>query len=608
MTHAICICVVVGLLLPLAACSNDRTQEPIIGLYYPPTPDLGPDLSAPDAGVDLGARDPQCDGAPQGAFCSLPQATGSCVGGRCALVACLFGWRDCDGAGETGCEADVTTAARCGACNVSCDEAQACQSGPRGWACSAGVLCEAGRFDLDGAQANGCEWSTDDEVNTRAITSPVMEVQAARRLTSLGAFWMAGSGDAGRYLTRDILDTTARPLTPLTFGDTPLAPSQAVGISGSDAQLGELFVAWRDGLSAHTVGGDEGATLTDLYSAPCQAPDKTPAPIIDLAPGRVTGGGVWAATASSVLSLRARGGCAGARCLTDEGAFGPVDYLRAFYPYADHGALDAAAPVADARFAFTAAELSACAPCALDTATGAALEDLRCQSAAQCRPAGFEADAATCPACAAAPATSCPSLDLVALLPSPTRRALYLITRRGVVLLTHDEAGRWQPAARLEAAFEPNTTTTSGFLQAAVAADGADADRLYLLHSSGYLRPLQITFPTTTAPDLTLPTIALAGPDLGVELTDTERAALADRPRQLLASDPETVLLLTAERARVLRPLAATYRSHTFERGALEGELRYVNASVRADGGFDLLRSRFGRLATQAVRPALNGD
>ena len=69
----------------------------------------------------------------------------ACVGGECA---CEAGYADCDGDAENGCEADLASAASCGACGVVCRHA-ACQAG----AC----VCEPGFDDCDGDAANGCE-------------------------------------------------------------------------------------------------------------------------------------------------------------------------------------------------------------------------------------------------------------------------------------------------------------------------------------------------------------------------------------------------------------------------------------------------------------------
>jgi hypothetical protein len=52
-----------------------------------------------------------------------------CGMGRCGL-SCGRGWVDCDGAPDTGCEANVLTDARnCGGCGVVCRLGQTCRAG-----------------------------------------------------------------------------------------------------------------------------------------------------------------------------------------------------------------------------------------------------------------------------------------------------------------------------------------------------------------------------------------------------------------------------------------------------------------------------------------------
>src|SRR5690606_28202651 len=58
-----------------------------------------------------------------GTICQLPHAAETCAEGRCELVACHPGWADCDGVLSNGCEADLSDAATCGACDVACEGA-----------------------------------------------------------------------------------------------------------------------------------------------------------------------------------------------------------------------------------------------------------------------------------------------------------------------------------------------------------------------------------------------------------------------------------------------------------------------------------------------------
>lgn len=51
-----------------------------------------------------------------------------CMAGNC-MTACDRAWGDCDGNSSNGCEASLTTAARCGACGRACADGQTCTDG-----------------------------------------------------------------------------------------------------------------------------------------------------------------------------------------------------------------------------------------------------------------------------------------------------------------------------------------------------------------------------------------------------------------------------------------------------------------------------------------------
>ncbi|MBP6831165.1 MAG: hypothetical protein KA978_10300 [Deltaproteobacteria bacterium] len=97
--------------------------------------------------------------APDGTACPLDGAAGRCEVGVCTRVACAPGRGDCDGAPSNGCEADLTTPARCGACHTTCPApgphaAAVCAAG----AC--GITCSVGYADCDGDATDGCEVNT----------------------------------------------------------------------------------------------------------------------------------------------------------------------------------------------------------------------------------------------------------------------------------------------------------------------------------------------------------------------------------------------------------------------------------------------------------------
>jgi hypothetical protein len=128
----------IALLLLVASCSGDVT-----------------DWSAawPDTQTDVA----NCGALGNG--CRLAQATTVCSAGRCEVVACDDGWKDCNGDATDGCEADLdANAEHCGACGKPCHLANATA------ACSGGICritsCDRGWGDCDGSDSNGCETNT----------------------------------------------------------------------------------------------------------------------------------------------------------------------------------------------------------------------------------------------------------------------------------------------------------------------------------------------------------------------------------------------------------------------------------------------------------------
>src|SRR5260221_626491 len=74
-----------------------------------------PDLSVrPDIALECGGT------GPRGTTCNFANATSGSSNG-CYLEACRFGWDDCDGAVDTGCETSVLTDVKnCGYCGNHC--------------------------------------------------------------------------------------------------------------------------------------------------------------------------------------------------------------------------------------------------------------------------------------------------------------------------------------------------------------------------------------------------------------------------------------------------------------------------------------------------------
>jgi hypothetical protein len=54
--------------------------------------------------------------------CDVRHARAACSAGACVVAQCAPGFADCNGDPKDGCEADLSNAATCGACNVACSE------------------------------------------------------------------------------------------------------------------------------------------------------------------------------------------------------------------------------------------------------------------------------------------------------------------------------------------------------------------------------------------------------------------------------------------------------------------------------------------------------
>ncbi len=97
-----------------------------------------------------------------GAVCDSTNGTPSCSGGACS-IACNSGYADCNSSAADGCETSLTTLTDCGSCGTSCSRNNATAT------CSTGACkistCNSGYSNCDGNDANGCETSTNTNVN-----------------------------------------------------------------------------------------------------------------------------------------------------------------------------------------------------------------------------------------------------------------------------------------------------------------------------------------------------------------------------------------------------------------------------------------------------------
>jgi Cys-rich repeat protein len=99
-----------------------------------------------------------------GAKCSFPNARVACSDG-CYIGACLYGFDDCNGKNDDGCETSVISDKKnCGACGNACNNPPHAQAACVNAACRL-AACDPGFSDCDGNPANGCEVQTGIDKN-----------------------------------------------------------------------------------------------------------------------------------------------------------------------------------------------------------------------------------------------------------------------------------------------------------------------------------------------------------------------------------------------------------------------------------------------------------
>lgn len=81
----------------------------------------------------------------------------SCLASTCQILSCEIGWGNCDADSDNGCEADLQTADRCGACNQSCEDLPNNVAAPACVDFECALECHDDWADCDGDFRNGCE-------------------------------------------------------------------------------------------------------------------------------------------------------------------------------------------------------------------------------------------------------------------------------------------------------------------------------------------------------------------------------------------------------------------------------------------------------------------
>ena len=546
-------------LLGLSACLDRGAENPFVLPYVVPEEDMAlqgdQDELNPGRGDPFFARRPRCEG--EGGFCELEHAGGVCVSGRCRLVACLEGWGDCDDDPVNGCEVDVRREESCGSCAQRCQAGRSCQRGARGYTCAVGVLCEQGRLDLDASSQNGCEWGVGLSASVRP--QPEGRLALVQRLalrpepsasqnfeSTLWRGALSGFDAEGRRAA--LLDGFAQPLalTPQGEGDERAfkGVSRALQVSSSEGVLGALDV-WRDEAYLYD---ERGASSLLTFAPQCRARQGLEPRAVDLRGGRWRDPGQGGARQVEIdeaqMIWQLEEACeegaeeSGTSCFSASRAVGPADYLRWFYPYGEEAILSAPDDHAPARHRFDEQELVACSPCALDLTTGEFSAPLGCYARSQCEIEGegpLECEGTSCET----PSTGCPGWTISQVVRSPSGERHHVVTQRGLVVLG-DDGQRWRPLARLEERFDAAVVSGARYLAAAVARHG-DSERVFLLHSGGFIRVVDVSLSEPVR-------ITPAHPDVPIALRDLDERG----PLAFEAFDERTLLYADVFGARLM--------------------------------------------------------
>lgn len=537
------------------ACGAEESNPFILIPYIPPT-SAEADMGGGDAGsapiTDPIAEDrPTCESLAEA--CLLPGGVGACVDGRCRLVVCEEGRGDCDGDPTNGCEVDLTSSLSCGSCFETCSELQSCQRSVTGFACSVGVVCEAGRFDLDARQETGCEIETlaldgaalaqpialGMSLTERVALAPSNDEDMLESILAFEGFVVGFDGEGARVVhppgqpSQDPFVLLSTPPSTEPFFGHSLSMDLLTGrdANGSATVYTALDV-WEDAayfyrktasqgfelrtLELDALGCEEGASLT-LRDGVIREGASSSEPTLELV------------TSLGLFGLSHCEASGPSLCLDAEVGFHGADYLRWFYPYEDDAALASRGAHAPASYRLDPEEVASCQQCVVDTTSGALMSSRACYVSA------FEGcglqDSAPCEGVCESPAVACPDFEVQAVKFSAVSERHYVVTRRGLVVLRHD-GQVWIPLARVEREWDASSVGGGRFLDVAITREG-DHERLFLLHGTGHVRVLDVSLAEPVQ-------ITPAHPDVFVSIGDLDGRG----PLAIEALDARTFLLV----------------------------------------------------------------
>ncbi len=123
--------------------------------------------------------------------CTLPDATATCVAGRCVVAMCMAGFDDCDSVDANGCEANLQTdAINCGVCGTRCSSGLACVAG----ACGTIVQIRADGDHTCARTNAGRVYCWGDNADGQCGPPAVGHVDRAQEVTGVGVATQVATG------------------------------------------------------------------------------------------------------------------------------------------------------------------------------------------------------------------------------------------------------------------------------------------------------------------------------------------------------------------------------------------------------------------------------
>lgn len=138
-------------------------------------------------------------------------STASCAAGQCVFpgLTCAPGWAHCSNDAGDGCEANITTAAHCGACGVACTSPPICATGGGTPACVKAVALSEGTansfvlFSNGSVDSWGSDWggyqsetSSNGQLGTNAPSNVVYTTATPTAVLTTGTVTAIASGDS----------------------------------------------------------------------------------------------------------------------------------------------------------------------------------------------------------------------------------------------------------------------------------------------------------------------------------------------------------------------------------------------------------------------------